>query len=600
MKISNDIVKMYGTAQEQKGEIKIKGDEHQLAPEATTQLKNVSTALPPEVKQALEEIFGRDIPLDKEAIQALKTYIDRFPGSLDEKIQVIEALLGKDLDININNMKLVHEAMYGREISKIIEEIESGAKDMASLVQEIKNLLAKGIHLGKISDFLESEIEATDMSTEVKAILTKAANESRQAASYNMDDLGQKIILKALKDVSEKISKKSPDNIIEASPAMQGEAEEEYIRATLGAAALGGKEYLVVEISTRLKEASQSFKELKKDMTNNLDMAVRYIKESGGANIQNARLSLQKTIDTLDKVILKGDIALFADMKLEKELVKADSDLQKAKMLLDRGEYDKAWKLVDKVRSTIETINWKPSNNRIIHYASLKEGLTESANSEDKLKAALKGLTENFTKEDYSPRKIYDAIRLLGGDHEGETARFLAGEKLKEEDLHNNVKSLLLKLSEKDSPMAELSQKISGSQLLNKADNGPMQTMFFALPLLIDGNMSDIKVYVNSKKDEKKLDWQNCSIFFLINTKKLGETGILLQASGGNLSITVKNDREDMKERVSPLLQGFKENLKELGYEVGNIGFARLSAKEESKAVAKPVNPIMKGFDIKI
>ena len=83
----------------------------------------------------------------------------------------------------------------------------------------------------------------------------------------------------------------------------------------------------------------------------------------------------------------------------------------------------------------------------------------------------------------------------------------------------------------------------------------------------------------------------------------------MLQASGGNLSITVKNDREDLKDRVSPLLMGFKENLKELGYEVSSIGFARLSAKEGEQQMASSrmintaansINPMKKGFDIKI
>jgi len=118
-----------------------------------------------------------------------------------------------------------------------------------------------------------------------------------------------------------------------------------------------------------------------------------------------------------------------------------------------------------------------------------------------------------------------------------------------------------------------------------------------------------MKVYINSKKDEKKLDWQNCSIFFLIDTKKLGETGVLLQASGGNLNITIKNDRENLKDKVSPLLQGFQVNLKELGYEVGSINFTRLNSKEEDKSLnpkhlstasPNPVSTIKKGFDIRI
>jgi hypothetical protein len=290
-------------------------------------------------------------------------------------------------------------------------------------------------------------------------------------------------------------------------------------------------------------------------------------------------------------------------------LLKADSLLQKARTLLDKGDYNKAWDIVDKVKRSIEALNWKPSNSRVIHLASLKDGLRESPNIEDKLKVAFKALNDNFKNQDYTPRKVYEAIRILGGDHEGETGRFLAGEKVNQEDLHNNIKSLLMRLSDKEGAASELVQKISGNQLLNKESNGVLQSMFFALPLVINGKISDMKVYINSKKDEKKLDWQNCSIFFLIDTKKLGETGVLLQASGGNLNITVKNDRDDLKDIVSPLLQGFQENLKELGYEVGSINFTRLNSKEEDKTLnpnrlgavsANPTSTIKKGFDIRI
>ncbi len=634
MKISNDIAKIYGTVQEQKGsEAKIDGartapgiksNEGQCSIETIRIPKNHGTALPPEIRQALEAIFGKEVLLDKEAVQILKTYMDKFPGSLDDKIQVIQNLLSKELDINMTNLKLVHEALFGREVGEIIKELgkdygigfqNTGEKSIESLAEEVKSLLAQGVSLNRICDLLESE--ASDMSPRAKIILTKAVNEGRQATAYRMDDLGQKIIIKALKDAAEedieegagKTGHKNRESSIAPTFEMKEGAEQEYIASVLGTAGLGGKNYLVTEVTARLRAAGQSFKEFKRDIANNLDMAVRHIEESGASGINNARIDLQKTIDSLDKAILKSDIALFADMKLEKELVKADSQLQKAKTLLDMGEYDKACKLVEKVKTTIESLNWKPSNTRVLHFASLKEGFEEGKSSENKLKTALKGLTQNFSQEDYTPRKVYEALRLLGSDHEGEAARFLAGENVREEELHNNIKSLLFKLSEKGNPMAELAQKVTGSQLLNRTDNGTLQTMFFALPLTINGNVSDMKVYINSKKDEKKLDWQNCSIFFLIDTKKLGETGVLLQASGGNLSITVKNDREDLKDRVSPLLMGFKENLKELGYEVSSIGFARLSAKEGEQQMASSrmintaansINPMKKGFDIKI
>lgn len=635
MKISNYIENIYGALKEHKGEVKIDGDKtnipvksnesHELE-KGESPGKNNLNSLPQELKQLLEKIFGKDISLDRDTIQTIKNYLEKFSGTIDDKIRVLESLLNKDLDINMANLKLVHEALLGSDFSELLNELgvgldsgneNKGINNLESLVIEIRSLLAKGVSLDKILDVMEAKAESLDNDTKAKTILAKAANEGRQAAAYRMEDMAWKIINKALKELSEEAAEEKPYKVEQKSQGIhlsqldefQEGAEEVYLTSLLAAAGLKGKDYLMTEITPRLKEAAQSFKEIKREIVNNLDMAARYIKESGASAIHNAKVNLQKTIDLLDKAILKSDIALLGDMKLEKELLKADSLLQKARTLLDKGDYNKAWDIVDKVKRSIEALNWKPSNSRVIHLASLKDGLRESPNIEDKLKVAFKALNDNFKNQDYTPRKVYEAIRILGGDHEGETGRFLAGEKVNQEDLHNNIKSLLMRLSDKEGAASELVQKISGNQLLNKESNGVLQSMFFALPLVINGKISDMKVYINSKKDEKKLDWQNCSIFFLIDTKKLGETGVLLQASGGNLNITVKNDRDDLKDIVSPLLQGFQENLKELGYEVGSINFTRLNSKEEDKTLnpnrlgavsANPTSTIKKGFDIRI
>lgn len=626
MKISSYIDSIYAAIKDNKSEVKIDGDKPVVTVKSqeTNEIdkgqnseKSNLNSLPQELKHLLEKVFGKDVLLDRETIQTIKHYLDKLPGTIDDKIRVLESLLNKELEINITNLKLIHQALFGRDFSELLNELGL-SPDNRSLAVEIRSLLNQGVPLEKVLDIMEAMAESLDNDTKAKTILMKAANEGRQAAAYKMEDLAWRIINKTIKELSseetveEKIYKtehKSQEVKLNQLDQFQEGAEEEYLASLLASAGLKGKDYLMTEITPRLREAAQSFKEIKREIANNLDMAARYIKESGASGIHNAKVNLQKTIDLLDKAILKSDIALLGDMKLEKELLKADSMLQKARTLLDKGDYNKAWDIVDKVKNSIQALNWKPSNSRVIHMASLKEGLMESANEEDRLKTAFKALNDNFKNQDYTPRKVYEAIRVLGGDHEGETARFLAGEKVNQEDLNNNIKSLLMRLSDKEGVASELVQKISGNQLLNKESNGFLQSMFFALPLVINGKISDMKVYINSKKDEKKLDWQNCSIFFLIDTKKLGETGVLLQASGGNLNITIKNDRENLKDKVSPLLQGFQDNLKELGYEVGSINFTRLNSKEEDKSLnpkhlstasPNPVSTIKKGFDIRI
>ncbi|NLM43132.1 MAG: hypothetical protein GX201_03820 [Clostridiales bacterium] len=597
MKIFNEIGNIFNIHGEQSGEIKIRNNAPQEIKEVETKSKSVFDSLPQELRQALERAFGQDVILDRKTMEIVLSYLEKYPGTIEEKIEVIINLLNKELDISTVNLKLIHEALFGKDYSQLLKELnpdnnyekpELGSSVyLDKFINDIIEMESDGTDRDKVLNILDSELERLDADGKVSDRLTKVVNEEKQTLS----------------------SSSEADDSVSHIPVFQEGAEKEYATALMMTAGLGGKQYLVTEVTTRLKEAAQSFKELKRDIANNLDMVLRNMKTPGTTGRYNAKINLAKAIDLLDKAILKSDIALFGDMKLEKELLKVDSQLQEAKVLLDKGEYDKAWSLVDKIKNSMESLNWKPSKSRILHYASLKEVYESNGNTGTKLSAAYKALMDNFKHEDYTPRKVYEAIKLLGGDHEGETARYLIGEKVDKSLLENNIKSLLLSLPEKEGAVLELINKISGNQLLNKDNNGLVQTMFFALPLMIKGKATDMKIYINSKKDDKKVDWKNCSIYFLIDTEKLGQTGILLQASGGNINITIRNDREDLKEKANPLLQEFKENLKELGYEVGLLNFTKLNSKgEEKKEVQSNLNnrsinsfnPIKKGFDMRI
>lgn len=600
MKIFNKIENIFNIPMDQAAETKIRNAESKGFKEVESKVGSIFDSLPPELRQALERALGKEINLDRKTMEIILNYLEKHPGTIDEKIEVLINLLNKELEISKVNLELIHEALFGKDYSRLLKELDldyNPEKPESGYLSVLDKF---------VKDIVETEFQREDWDKETDMSALELENEytNGRVKDNHIDTVDEERINKVKKEVEPKSEHLEPK-----IPVFQEGAEREYVTALMMASGLGGKEYLVTEITTRLKEAAQNFKEIKRDIANNLDMVLRNIKDIGTTGHYNAKINLAKIIDLLDKAILKSDIALFADMKTEKELLKADSQLQEAKALLDKGEYDKAWTLVDKVKNSIESLNWKPSNKRVVHYASLKEMYESNASVRSRLSTSYKALLDNFKYEDYSPRKVYEAIKLLGGDHEGETARYMIGDKVDKSFIENNIKSLLLSLPEKEGAALELLNKISGNQLLNKDNNGLVQTMFFALPLMIKGKATDMKIYINSKKEDKKVDWKNCSIYFLIDTEKLGQTGILLQASGGNLNITIRNDRKDLEEISSPLLQEFKENLKELGYEVGLLNFTKLNTKDEVKKEVQnnlnsrginSFNPIKKGFDIRI
>ena len=624
----------------------------------------ISDSIPPELKEAFHEFYEKGNSIDIDTLQLLKTYINKYEGSKEEKIEAVKMLLAKELEINLTNLKSIYEALYGKDLSENLETIieisdikdleirdyknqvfEETSQtidkiDLIGLLQQIKNMRTASISLDQISDFIEINLKKLDIDIDLSKVLLKTVNEMRQAINYRMEDMAEKILNKTINEISKTLERNqeisdediSKDRILEENNKIVEkeiwEREiEDYVKSSLSTLTISGKDYIVTEITKRLKNIAENFKEIKLEITRNLDMTLRHIKEGSRSDIQNAHNILEKTIEQLDKTILKSDITLFTDMKTEKELVRASGDLAKAKGFLEKGSYEKAWQLTDKVKDLFEKMNWRPSHSKIIHYGKSNRVIEEARGDKEILRGAVKNYINTVNQGKGSGRMLYEALRLLGADHEGETARFLAmrnapragdpaqiltADDISKEDIEFNIKSSLLKILEnnpdqKDSSMAQIADKITGQQLLSKSDKGQFQTMFLNLPIIIGGSLKDAKLYINSRKEKEKLDWENCSIYFLIETDRLGETGILLNSTGRNVSIKIRNDRADLEDKVKPLIANFKKNLIELGYEVGNISFSKL--KNDDMEADKPkrekpqmrnINSSKKGFDAKV
>jgi hypothetical protein len=147
---------------------------------------------------------------------------------------------------------------------------------------------------------------------------------------------------------------------------------------------------------------------------------------------------------------------------------------------------------------------------------------------------------------------------------------------------------------------------ITGQQLLNKQDASSMQNLFFQLQILLNKQAENVKVYVNSQKNGEKIDWENCNLYFVLETKKLGEVGIMVSAVNRNLSITFKNDHEELPKTFEPLTGVTKERLQEIGYNVGAIQIKPLTEtsgsdrKTDQKQTVFTPAYTEKGYDFSI
>lgn len=367
---------------------------------------------------------------------------------------------------------------------------------------------------------------------------------------------------------------------------------------SLAALGLQSKDMIVQTVTKRMAEATKQFQQAKRDMMRNLDAIDHLITQYKQAARPQAKQLLETTIKQLDQTILKSDAMLFTDMTMEKKLLQASSQLAEAKKLLDKGQMAEAQKIVKQVKSTLEQMQFKPSDVKVKHFVqaqSLKQQTPEQV---------LLTQWNEIVQPEPSARHMLQTIHRLGFMHEADIANSLVfhGESEQSEE---TMKGLLMKLAQTGGEGSKQAEQalthMTGQQLLNKNDQGSaMQTLFFTIPLLLQKEVKDVKVYVNARNDGKRVDWENCSLYFLLETKKLGDVGVLLSANERTISVTFRNDREDFAERMRPLVETATKRLEEIGYRVGNVQFTTFAKHEEKSNEPKRATWTEKGYDFTI
>ncbi|MDZ5471945.1 hypothetical protein SM124_09315 [Bacillus sp. 31A1R] len=385
---------------------------------------------------------------------------------------------------------------------------------------------------------------------------------------------------------------------------------------------LQSKDILVTKVTQRLANATNEFSELKRDISRNLDSVQRLIDTYKKNAFPQAKQMLETTISKLDNAILKSDMMLFTDMRTEKQLLQASSQLADAKKLLAKGEFSEASKLVGQVKELIDKIIYKPTEQKIMHFVGKESLAMEGRSTSQQLLGQFEQAARGFVQQEPSARSMFEAVRSMGLNHDSELANSLVfknGDQSQQEQNQQhqqNLKAILMKLQgeEAGTRVAQQAEQalnnLTGQQLLSKSDSsGTMQSMLLNLPMMLGGKPENIQVYVNSKNEGQQVDWENCSLYFLLETKRLGDVGIMLSSTDRNLSITIKNDKPGFKEKMEPIAGLAKEKLKEVGYNVGSINFTRMTPINSVPAnetqptnESKPQRPVFteKGMDFKI
>lgn len=350
------------------------------------------------------------------------------------------------------------------------------------------------------------------------------------------------------------------------------------------------KDFIVTKITEKLSQMAIDFKNIKRDITRNLHTVQNLLDQHKQLAAPQAKPLLEATIKQLDQAILKSDMMLYTDMDTEKKFLKASSQLAEAKTLLEKGDHAQASKIVHDVKNTIEKLFFKPSDTRMQHFVS-KQLLQFEQQAPSQQLAHLMESSMQATRDVATGRQVFEHLRNIGVTYEADQAHYLVSKG--QEEATNSAKNALLKLVQSNQDQAMLQKadqaltQIIGQQLLSKTDSSSLQSMMFTIPFLLQNQAEQVKVFVNAKNEQQKVDWENCNLYFLVETKKLGDVGIMLSAVERTLSVTLKNDKPDFKEKIEPIALMAKDRLKEIGYNIGSIQFTRFTEEKGAEQVKK-------------
>jgi hypothetical protein len=477
------------------------------------------------------------------------------------------------------------------------EQIGQNLLNLHSLIKDAQKESFIEKVLQNIGQAIESFEETIDL-TQLKSSLDKAQLLSEQGREL----AARKVIAEAVSQ----LEKQHPILQKSADPLALTEAEQYAINESLQTLGLQSKAILVTEISKKLSQMAIDFKKIKQDITRNLDNVSNLIEQNGSK--VTARQMLDTTINKLDNAILKSNFMLYTDMLTEKKMLNASSRLNEARNLLAKGDFSQASQIVKEVKTVLDQIIFKPSTTRVQNFVNEQSFLKSAPTMDEQLAYGIKQAVRPIPEQEYSSRQVFESLKRLGLTHENDVANNLVfGSKGNQEELSPNVKSLLIKMSQEGEGQAKVEQALSsltGQQLLNKQDSAGMQNLFMQMPFLLNQKMENIKVFINSQKSGEKIDWENCSLYFVLEIKKLGEVGILVTAQNRNISITFNSNKENLEQKLTPLTEISAERLQEIGYKLEALKSKKLNEDQSETDVQEKhsLTPAFteKGYDFTI
>lgn len=577
-------------------------------------LSDTGVKLPQEIRQLLGDMLKQGDSLTKEFIQNLGQILQHAEGSVSQKTKVFQVMIQKQIPITQKSFDAVFQVMHGPKIDQLLKQVlpEIGNLDLnGQLATEGDASVQKLLH--SLTALLSSLKDETNIDRNLTASIIPSVIESLEQGQWSLT-LGKKVqeFVQVLQQVEEGLERGSQGTLTSKDVSIENlgidlpilllmDKTEKVLSALHHEANLKPELHVLSGHFTRiwehipkhLKAVGEEFKEIKQQVINNVERMSLFIQNKLPHAESYVQRVIEPTIDMINKLVQKNEFALFADMEFESNFLKLSGELQRVKSMLEQGNQAEALKTFQRIKVDLEKLQWQPS------YLKIEHAITKLT-QEGTMRNPLASYIRDFQSETLTGRGVQEAVRQMGLNHERDTVDFLirkeAGELpvsqtrvvLEPEQEPKNIKSMLLQQVEQEtSPRVRQAadqavSHLTGQQLLSKPEQGSSsQTVFLQLPVPWEQGMQSVKLEIHSRSKGEKVDWENCQLFFFLDTPKFGETGISVRVTNREVALKIQNDQAAIQEAFSPYIPQMHDKLKELGYRIKNVQFVPVEKLEE-------------------
>lgn len=583
-----------------------------------------------EQTELIQTLDSMGIEVTQSELQEIETFMAEGEGTEAEKLETIKVAKEYGIDITPENLTAInaalHEPMAEVQLpNKIFEGKVSAEKldrfmKLLNVPTEIKeqaqSLLEAGDVKGALMMVLES-VQPDGLTTEVlnaegmteEDILFKIIDTIKGQDLPVMTFPEEDSMIFELNDLLLETEEVEEISLLDNLEEIIDQVIQEIVTQQLPLESLIDtptmKQYLVTETTDKMIEVKEDFSAFQKETIESLRPFVE------GETITKSDLEqvMTKAIDKLDAVLMKSDIPLYTSMKDEKKLILMSSDLQVAKKMVMKGEFAEAKNIMKQVSTSLNNMVFTPQKRHVQGFVKDIAQLTLS--SEDFY----------YKKDDVAmgARGVHEYLKGLGLNYDSEVAEKILGPMEEKPPIKDNLKQVLLALKEtfekeEDEKLTTVVEKnlsnLNGQQLLNKEpQKNQEQTLHLNIPIVLADEMKDLKLFVQSRDANNKMDWENCTLYFAVDTGKYGKTGIRIKVQNRMTQVQVINDHQEFKEKVGPLIEDMFKNLMDVGYVKGDTQY-RSDEDEKEASDLRQVSRNMqlqkgyevseKGLDIKI